>query len=89
MIEVYPVHGSGEKLTGWFFDFYNQWPGILRPRDHAWQDFRFTVIEIGGENSPYKRSWEVAVGLLGFNICVTYVYRDTDQPSQHGGDPRG
>ena len=77
MVEIVPVHGSGEKRAGFFVDFYNQWPSILRPSSANWQDFNFTVFEIACENSPYKRSWEVALGLLGFNVIVTYVYRES------------
>lgn len=80
MVEIAPVHGTGEKRTGFFLDFYNQWPAILRPAVHNWQDFSFTIFEIAGENSRYKRSWEVSLGMLGFNLIVTYVYRD-DTPN--------
>lgn len=92
VVEVYPVHGTGEKRRGWFFDFYNQWPGVLRPRDHAWQDWTLTLLQVTGENSPYKRSWEVEVTLIGFNLRATYVYRDTDEPSDSAlpvGDGNG
>lgn len=77
MVEVVPVHGSGDKQTGWFVDFYNQWPAILRPRQHNWQDFNLTLFSVVGENSPYKRSWEVSLGLLGFTVTLTYVYRES------------
>ena len=45
MVEIVPVHGSGEKRAGFFVDFYNQWPSILRPSSANWQDFNFTVFE--------------------------------------------
>ncbi len=81
-----PIHGTGERRRGWFFDFYNQWPAVLRPRDHSWQDWTLSLLHISGENSPYKRSWEVELGLLGFQFIATYVHRDTDEPSDSAGD---
>lgn len=79
MVEIVKVPGtaSGEKTRGWFFDFYNQWPAIFSPQTHNWHDWCLTLFKVMGENSPYKRSWEVEVGLLGFTVIVTYVYRDT------------
>lgn len=76
MVEARPVNGTGEKTTGWFLDFYNQWPAFLRPSDHNWHDWAVTAFKIAGENSPYKRSWEVEVWLLGFGLVITYVKRD-------------
>lgn len=86
MVEVAPVHGTGERRHGWFVHLYNQWPAILRPGDHNWHDWTFTVWKLAGENSPYKRSWELEAGLLGFTVCVTYVYRDTT-PDDSRGEP--
>lgn len=80
VVEVYPVHGTGEKRHGWFVNFYNQWPAVLRPSSHNWHDWALTVFKVAGENSPYKSSWEVELGLLGFNLTITYVFRDTDEP---------
>lgn len=84
-IKAAPIHATSEKRCGWFVDFYNQWPAVLKPRTANWQDFNLTVFEIAGENSPYKRSWEISLGLLGFNVVVTYVRRDSDDSD---GSPR-
>lgn len=78
MLESRPVHGTGERRTGWFLDCYNQWPAIFRPKTHNWQDWTLTLFKLTGENSPYKRSWEIELWLLGFIFAVTYVLRDTD-----------
>jgi hypothetical protein len=69
--------GNDEKRRGWFVTFYNQWPAILHPSTHNWQDWSFCIFKLAGENSPYKRSWEIEIALLGFHIDATYVYRDT------------
>lgn len=77
MLEARPVRGTGQRKTGFFLDFYNQWRAVLKPSNHNWQDWNLTLFKLAGENSPYKRSWEIELGLLGFNVVVTYVYRDT------------
>lgn len=80
-----------EKRNGWFVDFYNQWPAVFRPLDHNWQDWALTVFKVAGENSPYKRSWELEIGVIGFNWVFTYVYRDTSpdfpEPDSAGEKP--
>lgn len=79
-MDVRPVHGTGEKRHGWFFDGYNQWPAILQPSKYGWHDITFTAFDVTAENSPYKGSMEVSVALLGFRGTITYVFRDEDDP---------
>lgn len=76
MIKASPIHGTNEESNQrWFFDFYEQWSGLFPPRN--WVDF--TLIDIGGEYSPYKRSCEFSAALLGFRLTVTYVYNTAFQ----------
>lgn len=66
----------GKKTTGWFIDFYNQWPALLNPFEKSnWYDF--TLINIGGEFAPYTGRWELELALLGFKWVIQYVYDDT------------
>jgi hypothetical protein len=68
----YPIHGTNNSKTrGWFVDWYNQWPGLFS--DSNWYDF--TVVHLTGEYAPYKSCVEVQIGLLGFCVTITYVYR--------------
>ena len=65
-----PLKGTGEKRTGFFFDFREQWSSLVRHCN--WYDF--TLIEIGGEFAPYTGRWEFTLTVLGVGICLTWVY---------------
>jgi hypothetical protein len=71
---VYPVRGTadGEKHTGFFFDWYEQWSSLFGGCN--WYDF--TVVHLGGEFAPYTDRWEFEFALLGVGIRVQYVYTD-------------
>lgn len=73
---IRPVHGTapGEASRRWFFDFGQQWTSLFS-RTCNWYDL--TLIKIEGEYAPYTGRWELALGLLGFNLLVTYVYDTT------------
>lgn len=64
----------------WRIEWYNQWTAILNPRTHNWIDWRLVLFAIQGEESPYKASRELEIGLLGFSIIITYCWyeRETD-----------
>lgn len=73
-----PVHIAGGGRL-WHFDFYNQWPAVLAPGRFNWIDF--TIIDLSFEVSPYKRSREFTVGLLGFSVTITRCDREDEEPT--------
>lgn len=56
------------KAQKWQVDFYNQWKDLFGKSN--WYDF--TLLHVGGEYAHYSDSIEVCVGLLGFNVTITY-----------------
>jgi hypothetical protein len=72
-VKTFSIHGTGDgKKVGWFFDWYNQWPGIFS-RDSNWYDF--TLVHFTFEYAPYKSCFELQVALLGLSATVTYVFK--------------
>ena len=54
----------------WYFDWSNDWwPFLDDPKTYNWIDI--TLLHFGFEMSPYKRSREVSIALLGFTVTVT------------------
>lgn len=66
----------------WSVDWYNQWPAILSPRTNNWIDWRLVFFALQGEESPYKCSRELEIGLLGFTLIITYCWYERE----HGDD---
>lgn len=58
------------KRQRFSLDVYNQWSGLLGSNN--WTDFTIITIEV--EDAPYKGSFEVVLGLIGFVLTFTYTY---------------
>ena len=59
----------------WYVEAWCDWKPLWdEPRKYNWIDV--TLIHLSFELSPYKRSREVSMGLLGFRLTVTRL--DTD-----------
>ena len=71
-MNIQPVLGTQERTLGWFVYADQQWTDLFG--DCNWYDM--TLVHLGGEWSRHMGRWEVEVGLLGFNLRITYVYDD-------------
>jgi hypothetical protein len=54
----------------WQINFSNQWKALFSKNKFNWYDF--TIINISGEYTTYANSFEVNLGILGFNIYIVY-----------------
>ena len=52
--------------------WYQQWRDIFRHREMNWIDIN--IIRFHMENAPYKDTWEINFGFLGFNIGIEWFY---------------
>lgn len=66
--------GDGEEERRWFVQFYQQWSALVR-RNLNWYDF--TVVLLCTELAAYTGRWELEVGVVGFQLTLTYVYDHT------------
>lgn len=69
-----PIAGTvpDEKPKRFYFDWSEQWSGLNPFQRFNWRDF--TLIKVQGELCSHTGRWELEVGLLGFNCCITYIY---------------
>lgn len=53
---------------------WHQWGWARYRKGYNWVNFQIIHLEV--ECAPYKSLYEITIGLLGFCVCIEYLWKE-------------